>query len=310
MASSKAPYIAGAALLALLLFSGSANAAEPKGPPGIKPADPKPPEEPPPKVNIPADEPPPVVPGEFGIIPPGLIPSFQLAEKASGIAGLGKFMAVKAWQAARANSPILSPLEAAAWAASHPTLGQDYKNSGDANASFAAMERVTLPKGQVGPHGGVGAYAAKSVWPAPAFMKEWGDIGAAGLFDLLGGVNVYAGIHNDKFTPLLSYHANILFRVDVQLYCAGYYAYRCFNREDIPLFSRAKGDPVKLWAGLGQCWASPSGFIADSNHDAFDRFVERSKECGIDLSTLPIPGFMKAVWPGAAAYYKALGVAP
>jgi hypothetical protein len=206
---------------------------------------------------------------------------------------------------------LLSPLEAAAWAASHPTLAQNYQNktASEIKASFASMERVTLPKGQVGPYGGVGAYAAKDVWPKPAYYDEFGNIGSAGLFDMLGGPNVYAGIHQG-FTPLLPYHANIMFRVDVQLYMAGYYAYRCFNRQDIPLFSRAGGDPVKLWAGLGQCWASPTGFIKDSNHDAFDRFVERSKECGIDLSSLPIPGYMKQVWPGAKAYYQALGVAP
>lgn len=308
--------VAGAAVLAFFLFGKKASAAEPvpdiKPKPTPKPDEQKSPAKKPPPVNEPKEEPADVPAGDWGFTPPGLIPEFQKAEAASGIAGLGSFLAVKAWQAARAGQPILSPIEAQIWALAHPDLCQDCSNPGDANASFRGLEQVTLPKGQVGPYGGVGSYAKGKTWPMPADYQSWGEIGAAGLFDMLGSTAVYSGIHDGKFTPLLSYPASVLFQVDAQLYVAGYYAYRCFHREDIPIFSRAKGDPVKLWTGLASCWLSPVGFISNNqaSKDAAARFAERAKECGIDLSKLPIPGFMKNVWPGAKAFYEKLGVQP
>lgn len=313
--------VAGAAVLAFFLFgSKKASAAEPV--PDIKPEpkptpdpdQPKPPIDKPKPIQQPQPEPADDFGGNWGATPPGLIPEFLKAEQASGIKGLGRFMAVKAWQAARANQPILSPIEAQIWALAHPNLCQDCSNPGDANASFRGLEQVTLPKGEVGPYGGVGSYAKGKTWPKPADYNSWGEIGAAGLFDMLGSTAVYSGIHDKggKFLPLLPYPASILFQVDVQLYVAGVYAARCLNRPDIPLFSRAKGDPTKLWTGLASCWLSPAGFIANNqaSKDAAARFAERAKEIGIDLASLDYPGFVKDVYPGDKGYYTALGVQP
>lgn len=321
MASNNGKILAGAALLAFLLFgNGRANASEPPlpgtDPDPPKPDDPKPPEDKPPPVN----EPPPDPPGDdfggnWGNTPPGLIPSFMLAEQASGIKGLARFLGVKAWQAARAGQPLLGPAEAAAWASSNANLAQNAQNksASEIAASFRALERVTLKKGVVGPNGGVGAY--DKPWAKPAYYSEIGNAGSLGLFDMLAGPNVYAGIHDSNFTPLLAYHADVMFRVDVQLYMAGYFAYRCFNSPKYPLFSRANGDPVKLWSGLAACWATPDGFAqkpdgSQAAKDAAQRFKERAQEVGIDLSKVAYPGYMKQVWPGAKNYYKALGVAP
>lgn len=242
---------------------------------------------------------------DWGLTPPHLIPEFRRAEKAAGLPGLGPFLAVKAWQAARAGQPILTRPQAAAWALAHPELGRDYINSDatEIEKSFRAMERVTLPLGVAGPYGGVGV--SEKPWPPPAFYKAWGEIGSAGFFDLLAGANVYAGIHDGKFLPLLGFPASALTRLDIQLYCATYYVYRCLRAR--PLFARADGDPVKLWAGLGQCWDSPVGYAENSNPGAYTAFIARADEIGIDLASLPCPTSL-ANWPGASAVFTALGI--
>jgi len=242
---------------------------------------------------------------EWGLTPPHLIPDFQRAERASGLPGLGPFLAVKAWQAARAGQPLLGREQAAAWAISHPNLGRDYLNTkaDEVARSFRALERVTLALGVVGPYGGVGI--SEKPWPPPAFYDQWGKAGSVGYFDLLAGPNAYAGIHDGKFLPLLGLPAESLTRLDIQLYCAIYYVYRCLRVR--PLFARSGGDPVKLWAGLGQCWDSPSGYAENSNPGAYTAFVARANEVGIDLSLLPCPGNLDA-WPGASAVYAALGI--
>lgn len=242
---------------------------------------------------------------EWGFTPPHLIAEFQRTETAAGLPGLGPFLAIKAWQAARAGQPLLGPTEAAAWALAHPHLGRDYLNSDadEVKKSFRALERATLALGIVGPYGGVGI--SEKPWPPPAFYSDWGKIGSVGYFDLLAGPNVFAGIHDDKFIPLLGFPASALTRLDVQLYCAAYYVYRCLRAR--PLFERAAGDPIKLWAGLGQCWDSPSGYAENSNPSAYTNFIARAKEIGIDLAALPCPTSL-AGWPGASALYAALGI--
>jgi hypothetical protein len=182
MANSKAPYIIGGGLLLALLFSGKAKADSgplPGPTPEPKPDDPAPQPAPEPDVDVdPGDN--------WGLTPVDLIPIFIKAEQASGIAGLGQFFAVKSWQAARAGQALLGPAEAAAWAASHPTLCQNCQNdsASEKKASFASLERNTLPKGQVGPNGGVGSHKAGQEWTKPTFYSEWGEIGSAGLFGL------------------------------------------------------------------------------------------------------------------------------
>lgn len=247
---------------------------------------------------------------DWGLTPPGLIPHFQHAEQAARLPGLGPFLAVKAWQAARAGQPLLDRAAAAAWALKHPTLAQHSHNTKEDEVlrSFQALERATLPKGDVGIYGGVGAYSPPL--PKPAFYNDWGKAGSVGLFDMLAGANAFAGIHNGDFAPLLAFPASALERIDIQLYIAGYYVYRCLNSQNLPIMWRAQGDPVKLWAGLGQCWDSPASFAANSNPGAFVAFAARAAEVGIDLSALPYPAPVSGLWPGAAAYYKGLGIVP
>jgi hypothetical protein len=311
MASNTTKLVAGGALVALLLLSGKAKADEPGPKPGPDPdPGPKPePESDDDEIIILDDEPEqePDVGSNWGLTPPDLRVIFATAEYASGIAGLARYLAVKSWQASRAGQAILGPAEAAAWAASHPDLCMKCQNesASEIKASFRSLERNTLPKGQVGPNGGVGSHKAADVWQKPTYYDEWGNIGSAGLFDMLGGTFVYSGIHNG-FTPFLSQHADVMFDPLAQCFAAGYFAYRCFNGS-LPLFSRANGDPVKLWTGLAQCWASPQSFL-DKETGATERFKERAKEIGIDLSKLAYPKYMSQVWPGAKVFYTKLGV--
>lgn len=283
----------GAIVLALLLFSGSASAS-PTPAPDLPIDDPDQPPQP-----VPSPE-------NWGSTPPALIPEFERAEQASGIPGLGRFMAVWAWGAFRAMQPLVSPEEAAAIALANPALCRNCWNTSQSEkiASARAWENVTLPKGQAGQYG-TGKYDPP--WPTGPYGDAWRLNGSSGLFDILAGAHAHSGIHDPgKFAPLINFSPNILMRVDVQLYIGGYLVQRIIKS---PLYKvLVPGDPKETWTRIRRVTASPDGFVKNTaySQEVGQRFQGRAQELGIDLSALAYPWPLK--WPGAQAYYNALQV--
>lgn len=279
---------AGGALLAFLLFSSSASAK-----PGDLP------------IDNPDQPPVPPSPDNWGSTPIGLIPLFESAEQASGIPGLGRFLAVRAWSAFRAGQPLVSPEEAAQIAAANPELCRLCHNVSQSEriASRRAWENVTLPKGQAGQYG-TGRYSPP--WPTGPYGDQWADFGSAGLLDFLAGSNAHAGIHDAKFAPLINYGPEVLFRVDVQLYLGGVFTARVLKS---PLYKVLKaGNPAQTWTNIQRVFASPDQFVKNTaySQEVGQRFQGRAQELGIDLSLLGYP--WPIAWPGAASYYSKLQV--
>jgi hypothetical protein len=277
-----------------LLFSGSASA---------KPSQPPIPDLPIDDPDEPVPDPVPS-PDNWGSTPPGLILEFEKAEQASGIPGIGRMFAIWAWGAFRAQQPFVSPQEAAAIAAANPNLCQNCHNTSNAEkvASRRALENVVLPLGQLGQYG-TGKY--KNPWPMPADFNAWADFGSAGLLDILAGSHAHSGIHQGKFTPLISYSPDILFRRDVQLYIGGYMVQRIIAG---PYKILTPGDPAETWTKIRRVTASPSAFQSNTQYsiDVGVRFRNRAVELGIDLNKLAYPFPTK--WPGAKSYFEKLGV--
>lgn len=301
--------LAVSALAGVFLFSGDAKAdgTPPDEPPAPEP-DPPAPEPDPPAPDPDPDPNPPADDGQnWGKTPKGLRAEFERAEKAAGIPGLGRFMAVWAWGAFRAKKDVVNPAEVAAICAANPEWCRKCHNDSDSEraASRKALDRVTLPIGQGG--------AYKKPWPKPADYTGWSD-GSVGLFDVLLGAHAHDGIHNKGFAPLIQHPGSVAFRVDVQLYIAGYMVYRIVYREDLLVIT--KNDPRMTWANVRACTASPTGFqdltagkqtaAAAIAAGARENCLKRAAELGIDLSKLPQP--MPWSWPGAGTYYQRLGV--
>lgn len=289
MAQDNTLTYAGVALLAFLLFSGSASA---------KPGNDLP-------IDNPDQPPVPPSPDNWGATPVALIPEFQRAEQASGIPGLGRFLAVRAWSAYRAGQPLVSPEEAAQIAAGAPELCRLCHNTSASEkiASRRAWESVTLPKGVSGLYG-TGRY--NPPWPTGPYGDQWADFGSAGLLDFLAGANAHQGIHDAKFAPLINYGPEILFRIDVQLYLGGVFTARVLKS---PLYKVLKvGNPAQTWTNIQRVFASPDGFVKNTaySQEVGQRFAARAVELGIDLSQLAYP--WPIAWPGAASYFAKLGV--
>lgn len=301
MASNNTILYAGGALLLLLLFSGKAKAASPA--PDLpldnpdEPVDdnpqPQPPQLPPPDNS------------NWGGTPPALIEKFSAAEVAAGIPGLGRFMAVWAWGAFRAGQAYVSPEQAAQIAANNPDLCRTCHNltASEKQASRKALENVALPKGEKGQYG-EGKYDPP--WPMPAQFDQWADFGSAGLFDILAGSHAHSGIHDSKFSPLISHPPTILYQIDVQLFIAGYMTYRIIKSPNYKVLKA--GDPKTTWTNVRRVTANPSAFQANNQYskDVGDRFQARAIELGIDLDLLEYPWPMS--WPGAKSYFEKLGV--
>lgn len=240
----------------------------------------------------------------WGYTPAWLIPHFQAAETATGFAGFGRFLAILAWHTARRAKPYLSDGDAYEWGLANPNLNLEQQLALGAivKDSFQVLEQNVAPLGIIGPYGGVGAY--KVPLPRPTFYTEWGQIGSVGLFDLLGGYHVFAGIRDHNFTPLLPLHASVLFLLPVQLYCVAYTAFRLLSRTDLELFRLSADDPNLLWPHLAQCLESTAGYL-DGSNAAGKAFTARASECGIWLSRLAMPDLKK--WRGSKSVYQALG---
>jgi predicted esterase len=302
----------GALIGGIIAISGDAKAAEPKpnDDPGDDPVNPADPPKDPPVNNPPIKPPaaPPVDDGEnWGATPLPLRAEFLRAEKAAGIPGLARFMAVWSWGAFRAGQPAVTQAQAAAISAANPEWCRLCHNTTakEREKSKEALDRVTLPKAQGG--------AYDPPWPKVTDYAGWTD-GSYGLFDVLAGAHAHDGIHNSNFTPLVKQPAASLFRVDVQLYIAGYMVYRIVYRQDIKVL--VAGNPAETWANIRGATAAPAGYIeltkgkntagAQAAASAKANCLMRASELGIDLGALPMP--MPWSWPGAKAYWNALGV--
>lgn len=286
---------------AALLFGGDAKADEPakkdEGKDEEKKDDDKPEDEPAPEQD---DD-------NWGATPPGLRAEFERAEKAAGIPGLGRFMAVWAWGAFRAKKAPVSAAEAAAISAANPNWCLKCQNDDpdELKASADALDRVTLPKSQGGDY--------DKPWKMPKFAASW-KRGSSALFDVLRGAQAHAGIH-EGYTPLVDLDADVvLFEIDVQLYLGGWIVRRIVHREDLLVIKQ--GDPAMTWANVRACTATPVGYkaltdgkdtpLAKAAKQARDNCFMRATELGIDLSKLPQP--IPWTWPGPKAYWERLGV--
>lgn len=226
------------------------------------------------------------------------------AEKASGIRGFARYSVICAWGAWRAGKDPVSPAEAAELAKNPDWCRPCHNTSASERAaSKQALDRVTKPKSEGG--------AYDKPWPMPADYAGWAD-GSYGYFDLLGGAQVFAGIHND-FTPLINQKATVLYEWRPQFFVAGYIVYRCIHREDLPVLAPKASD---TWANIRACWATPEGFKAwkkgQSSSGALaaakarDNFFIRAKELGIDPDAIANPDPKTWGWPGAKTYWEQL----
>jgi len=240
----------------------------------------------------------------WGYTPKWLIPHFRTAETATGLAGFGRFLAIMAWSTARLGDPYLSDGDAYEWGLQNPRLRLDYQNTLGAvvTESFQILEANVAPRGIVGPYGGVGLYNVPL--PRPEYYSEWGQIGRVGLYDLLGGYHVFAGIRDGNYTPLMPLHAAVLKQLPVQLYCLAYQSFRLLSRPDLEIFRLSADDPKLLWSHLAQCIESTAGYL-DGTNAAGSVFIARAAECGIWLSRLSMPNISK--WRGSKAVYLSLG---
>ena len=296
------------ALLVVALSGGEAKASpgpdpEPK-PPEPKPPEPKPPEPKPPEPKPPGPAPKPGEPLEFdlstnwGGVPKIVREELARIELASGIPGLARALAVKAWQAYRAGQAKVSRDEAAKIAAANPDLARTFLNKGDAQASRALLERGVKPKDE----GGNG-------WPRPKDYDGWAA-GSYGLFDILGGTAAFAGIHQG-FTPLIEVPsaAAAMATWPVQGFVAGYVVWR-FLYSDlydvlVPGPAATQGDSAASWANIFSAWATPFGYVQKSPEAlaARQRYMDRADEIGIDLSQVAYP------WPPGVSYKPSVWVA-
>jgi hypothetical protein len=255
-----------------------------------------------PPPNLPPP-PPPGVPLEFdletnwGGMPLETREHLARIELASQIPGIARFLAVKAWQAFRANTPLVTPAQAAVIAAANPNLARNAINPNDGPKSLELIN-ANIAQG----------------WPVPLDKAGWAA-GSFGLFDLLGGTAVYSGIHRGT-TPLVNATsaAQTMKRWDAQGFAASYFVYRCLFREDLPVLSPAGGINVNgnsaiAWPNVAACWLSPEGFKnkTPAAMAARQRFIDRAAEIGIDLAAIRYPwppGTTYTEWPAAAVWTR------
>jgi hypothetical protein len=260
------------------------------------------PAQPIPPPNLPPP-PPPGVPLEFdletnwGGLPLETREHLARIELASQIPGIARFLAVKAWQAFRANTPLVTPAQAAVIAAANPNLARNAFNPNDGPDSLKLIN-ANIAQG----------------WPVPLDKAGWAA-GSFGLFDLLGGTAVYSGIHRGT-TPLVNATsaAQTMKRWDAQGFAASYFVYRCLFREDLPVLSPAGGINVNgnsaiAWPNVAACWLSPEGFKnkTPAAMAARQRFIDRAAEIGIDLAAIRYPwppGTTYTEWPAAAVWTR------
>lgn len=291
----------GIALLVLLLFGGKANA---KSAPLIEPPAPEPEPEPIPDLPPPAQDFPQPAGSNFGATPENLRKAFEYAESASGIPGLARYLAVHAWGAFRAKKPAVTPEEAAVISAQNPKWCENCKNKSpsEIKASLAAFERVTLPKGEVGINGGVGAL--DKPWPTPADYVMYTEFGSAGLFDILAATGVYAGIHQG-FTPILNRPAADFTDLRAQVFIITWLVYRVLQSPKYKVL--VAGDPQATWLNVRAAVSYPDSFASGGTlaKEARANAAIREKELGIDLSKNGFPGTAKDF--KAKAFWDALG---
>jgi predicted esterase len=266
--------------------------------PDPKPIDPDPPKPVPDPVPVPQPpEPPPGAALQFdleenwGGIPMDDRKWFARLELALRIPGVGRALAVKAWQAFRAGKNPVTPAEAATIAAANPNLCRMCFNPGDGPDSAAQLANAVAPKEEGG-----------NQWPVPKDFSGWAA-GSYGLFDILGATAVYAGIHQ-KFTPLLDMPsaAEAMKRWDVQGFAAGYIIWRLLYSDLydvlVPGPNAPNGDSRSTWGYIFSAYAGPSNFVAKNGEAkaATERYLARAQEIGIDLTKVAYP------WPPGTSY--------
>lgn len=205
----------------------------------------------------------------WGRTPLTLRTRFLEAELAAEIPGLGRALAVWGWSIGR---------------------GRFVPNAH--NATAAEIEQS------------IAAFDRNPEWPQGWFGEQWRRGGSWGLFDLLAGAHVHAGIH-EGFAPLVEYPVTSLRRVDVQLYIVGWIVYRLVSG---PYPVLVVDDPARTWANIRACAINPAGYLSGSaaSRERIKAFGVWAKDLGIDLRRVAMPA--TSGWPGARTYFERLAV--
>lgn len=299
-------YLGGAAALAFILFgSKKANAGGVVPIPTPSP-DPQQPDFP---IETPKEDDiiilddeipvPPQATSAWGVTPEKYKLPFAKLEAYTQIPGLARYFAIRAWGAFRAMKPIVSYDEALKIAQANPDLAMKFHNTSasERKASCAGIERVTLPKGELGKCGGTGSQ--KDPWPKPLYIDQWKDFGSAGQFDMLASSFVYAGIHSG-YVPFINLKPEIMFDPKAQMYAFAIMVYRIIKGP----YKVLTNNPKDTWTNIAKVVANPSAFQNNTQYskDVGLRFQARAGELGIDISNPDIMGNptvdVIAKWPG------------
>lgn len=288
MASKKKTgLIIGGVLLLFLLGAGAASAKSSPTP------IPEPFPEPEPEPKKPGEIKPPDT-GNWGFTPPNLRDLYTKAEKASGIPGLGQFLAIWSWGAFRAMQEPVSPAEALIISAANPWWCRECLND-----SAAEVE-----SSQKGYDNALKNYPTLKV---PKYGEQWRSYGSAGLFDILSGSHawdlIYDGYTAPEFNQL---PAKALNSGPVSTFMATVITRKILKS---PNYKVLLPTSTETWTAMRRVTANPSAFLQDNNYSkgVGDRFQMRAKELGIDLTKVANPALADlANWPGAKSVYKAI----
>lgn len=287
--SSSAGWIAGLALLGVgglvagLALSGGGKKKPDEGDP---PAE-QPPQQPPPADGLSFD-----LENNWGQVPAEEREKLAKLELASGIPGIARIAAIKAWQAYRAGQPYLTPSEVRALYEANPDLNRIAIAEIDAADAKAGLDN-----------------AIAAGWPKPKDYDGYAA-GSFGYFDILGSNIPWAGIHTDaNDLPFLNLDAkeagaNLQVQYDV-------FAYMIWRILQAPGYTvlvpgvqapAAQQDPLQTWSNVMSAYANPTAYMqqTDSAKAAKQAFIERALELGIDLAQVAYP------WPPGKSYSKAV----
>lgn len=287
--------VVGAIVTGIALAAGGSKKEIEEEEPVPEPPPPDPPVDPPP-VDPPPVEPPEGEPLQFdllnnwGGVPADMREVFAKLELAFGIPGIGRFGAVKAWQAFHANQPYIPQDQVAAIWAANPFLNKDAIAEIDADKAKELLDK-NIAAG----------------WPTPKDYDGW-RLGSFGFFDILGPNIVWAGIHvlDAADLPYLNMNA-VEAGANLQVQCGtlAYMVWRILNAPGYQVLkpgpNSAAGDSLNTWGNTASAYASPSAYIAQSEYakQAKAAFLERALELGIDLAKNAYP------WPPGKKYGKA-----
>lgn len=215
---------------------------------------------------------------------------FAKAELASGIPGLARALAVKAWQARVAKQPIKTEQEVKAFIAQNPELCLKCINDDAAEISQSKAR--------------IDANIAKN-WAKPKDYDGYIKIGSAGLLDQLASSFIWAGIHTGNYLPFVAAvdAKAIMTSYEGALGVGTYMVYRFLNGPYKVLVPGTNAPPEtqdsrSTWGNIFSAYANPQAFNDQTPYaiQAKADYQARADEIGIDLAKVAYP------WPPGKSY--------